>query len=784
MPQRTHLGESHAIRLAQLVCAEVAAWQPDFILTAAEPDAAWLPAATAAWIEQQSTPFPPLLRAAPPDAAAAAVAALLPQPLREQPAHGRLGRCLAGAYLDQRQQRHLLQQLDELFGRNWAPQRILVVVADEKIQAACTLLGYAHALFPQAELRVRRGLRRKQLAAKELIMAWAWLRGDVSWPEALACCEGSSRRTQATLRRLSAEGLLRQDDGDPQRFWLPPELGEPWLPQTAGRGMWDELRLFAHAICNQIEQQQPDLIVVLHRSAAVVWHAVETRWSATRTGSLPPAAGANIGREKAIFGSAPWFEPGYLYVEDVGKYIGIVQGKADWAAAFAAHIQAMVGVMQPRSILIIDDVTQFGDTYAIACALVSGLYPQAAIEFVAGMNSEWRSVPGWSWLDAYHPGLAARLRHNWKADQARFMPWNRDSDPGPIWVSLFSGLVSVENDPFATRPMKEEDFDWPFLLQYLPAHEWLTLPQWVRAETARQMQKPVPELVNRPARYCHYTLSESSRFYAATWRTPYFSLEDLAERTGCPPDEAAKRLQLLELETKLVDGVTYYTHTPHVGILDFEGLLAGTKLARHPWMTGARRVETPFAVEFAGVSLRRGGAPVLAAADGCGAPVGADLYVFHPALDEDDDIGMPFYRQMVLPEQEAAAAIIARGLAPGHAAIESKALDSFECLSCVYHAVQPPVLSFICDASLSREEKALRLAELALASLTAESYASGLDGISYLMTVCAHGVQTPLTQAYVAAVLELAGGVTSLAEARQAIARRAGWTADQTPGYA
>jgi hypothetical protein len=85
-------------------------------------------------------------------------------------------------------------------------------------------------------------------------------------------------------------------------------------------------------------------------------------------------------------------------------------------------------------------------------------------------------------------------------------------------------------------------------------------------------------------------------------------------------------------------------------------------------------------------------------------------------------------------------------------------------------------LDFVGDASLTPEDKAEHLARLARASLTAESWRTGRDGISYLANVMAAGVETPLTRLYAEAVLRLAPGAQSLADVRNALARQHDWT--------
>jgi hypothetical protein len=83
-----------------------------------------------------------------------------------------------------------------------------------------------------------------------------------------------------------------------------------------------------------------------------------------------------------------------------------------------------------------------------------------------------------------------------------------------------------------------------------------------------------------------------------------------------------------------------------------------------------------------------------------------------------------------------------------------------------------PNLDLVRDAEISVEARANHLARLAVKSVTAETYAEDRDGLRYLADAIAHGIRTPLTDAYRAAVLRLADDAANLATARKRIARK------------
>lgn len=545
----------------------------------------------------------------------------------------------------------------------------------------------------------------------------------------------------------------------------------------AAAAVWTQLAALARRNCEHMESKRPDLAVVLHKSGVVVWTAVEALWQATRRAPMPRVVAANIGREKGIYlysSGAPLFEVDYLLPDAAGQFMmGTIARRPQWPSQLAAHIGAQLGDTSVREILLIDDCVHSGDTLLVASALLMEIFPRSETSLYAGLDSEWRVTLGRQWLDVCHPGLGEEMRARRDADREEFWPHRGNFDPDNIWPSLVSGLEEVENDPFATRPMTAEDCAWPYLTRYLPPEAWLEFPRWVRRQAAACVLTPtgLPDIAL--GRRSMYGVTRYARFFAETWRRPYFTLDEVAERSGFSAEEAGELLQQVDLIADAASGRTEYTYVQETGILDFEGLVEGHEQGLAPWVTLRRQVATPFGVEFAAVSAQYGGGPVLAALpEGQGAPVRAQLYGFHPIVSDDDGVYALLYNSILRPEAAAARAVALQG--GWGLAGEIKTLRYLEGINVVYYVERPASLAFVGDAALSPAEKAERLAQLARGSLSAESYRSGRDGISYLAHVMAAGIETPLTPLYAAAVLRLAPGAQSLEEVRTALAPQNG----------
>jgi len=219
----------------------------------------------------------------------------------------------------------------------------------------------------------------------------------------------------------------------------------------------------------------------------------------------------------------------------------------------------------------------------------------------------------------------------------------------------------------------------------------------------------------------------------------------------------------------------------HLAILAYGSLLADPGAELAPAIVDRRPVQTPFAVEYARCSSRsRAGAPTLVKVDepGIGATVQAQLLLLC------DDITVEAARDMLYRRETHHVGELNRKydeikaqLTPDAVRIEQ--LDDFAGVQVVLYADLSANLGFILDTALPPEDKAKKLARLAVNSVTWKTFEVGTDGIRYLADAICHGIHTPLTEAYRAAVLRCADEAPDLETARQRIARKKDWAPEE-----
>jgi hypothetical protein len=165
-------------------------------------------------------------------------------------------------------------------------------------------------------------------------------------------------------------------------------------------------------------------------------------------------------------------------------------------------------------------------------------------------------------------------------------------------------------------------------------------------------------------------------------------------------------------------------------------------------------ITTPFAVEFARASSRRSGAPTLAPVETGGCCVQGSLLL----LERDTGLEHAhhlLYRREI--NQPGAELTYDPDEPPSPDRVRIERLAGFAGCDHVIYARLPAVL----------EPDPVDLARRAIASARASSGDEGRDGISYLMGVRAHGIETPLTPTYEQEILRQTG-TTSLTEAHAA----------------
>lgn len=172
---------------------------------------------------------------------------------------------------------------------------------------------------------------------------------------------------------------------------------------------------------------------------------------------------------------------------------------------------------------------------------------------------------------------------------------------------------------------------------------------------------------------------------------------------------------------------------PTVGILAFGSLIDKPGTEIEAALVGRKpNVRTPFGVEFARSSIKRGGAPTLVPVEKGGAPVLAQILLVKVSEQETKDM---LWRREINKIGQCDHYI--DPLNPGPNTLMIDRYENFERVGVVLAARFPATLAPLTAA---------RLAELAIKSAHLER--SGRDGISYLIAAKRNGITTPLSDAY------------------------------------
>ena len=179
-----------------------------------------------------------------------------------------------------------------------------------------------------------------------------------------------------------------------------------------------------------------------------------------------------------------------------------------------------------------------------------------------------------------------------------------------------------------------------------------------------------------------------------------------------------------------------------IGVLAYGSLITdpGSELAAIT-LGVTKDVLTPFPVEFARKTGKRGGAPTLVPVEVGGCSVRAVIFEVEMAVSQVADI---VYRREIHAVESGKTYVEPASDQPDAVRIARfEGLGGFDLVLSTQLAANIDPLS------------AETLADLAIAS--AEAMSDGRDGISYLIAARASGIETPLSPHYAASILEKTG---------------------------
>jgi hypothetical protein len=209
-----------------------------------------------------------------------------------------------------------------------------------------------------------------------------------------------------------------------------------------------------------------------------------------------------------------------------------------------------------------------------------------------------------------------------------------------------------------------------------------------------------------------------------------------------------------------------------IGILAYGSLLADPGGEIDAATVGRISVETPFPIEYARSSTGRDGAPTLVPVpEDYGAPVQAKILLIRPDMQANAIVDI-LYRREINKVGDVNIRYDEEAQQQKNDPVLVKPVDDLGGVPTVFYTRLKANVGVVLDTERSVEVKAAHLARLAVGSVTEETYAENRDGIRYLADALEHGIHTPLTDAYRAAVLRRAGDAPDLEAARQRIAHK------------
>jgi hypothetical protein len=348
--------------------------------------------------------------------------------------------------------------------------------------------------------------------------------------------------------------------------------------------LWDT----AKRIVDQTLSFQPDVVVCLLHSGWAPLKAALMLWEATQNDPFPAVAKTNLGREKYQayqVGNKTVGTGNFLgYYSDpfqISHFLAWLSKQSSWHAELKAQIQGQLGAERdPGRIMIVDDWIADGNTYILALGLMEILYPQAQTRFVAG-DLGWKAKFDRLWLELFHPCLLAKI------NQARDEDGIIDGEMRVLVSNtsrLIPGTEDVEPGSFAWQMVSVSSPTIQKLSYFLPAEEWLDLPQFVNKTIEDYIAERIHEYKRgKIESQLHGRLKKGDFF-------PKLSIDTLILRDLWLDEGGITRRQIIQ-KYKLSAGQAYrlLQYMIRQGNLVKVGRGRSTHYSLSPWRAGAGR---------------------------------------------------------------------------------------------------------------------------------------------------------------------------------------------------
>jgi hypothetical protein len=234
-------------------------------------------------------------------------------------------------------------------------------------------------------------------------------------------------------------------------------MDNPSLLPSTQRAL-EALYQLAAGISQEICTFQPELLVSLAHSDLGPLHTAQVYWGQTQQRSFPPFVRINLGVEKQhiyetwrLANGMDGFDVNYTSTPDFHHYQVWFHENKPYQSQFRMMLEGTATAnFQPKRVLILDEISH-GNTRAIAFGLLSGLYPDAELRFIAGVQ-DWTNALGEAWLNAFYPALWQELQTKKTSDNLKHR------FPTELHALLKQVVVGTEDagaDSLAFQPIQE-----------------------------------------------------------------------------------------------------------------------------------------------------------------------------------------------------------------------------------------------------------------------------------------------------------------------------------------
>lgn len=191
---------------------------------------------------------------------------------------------------------------------------------------------------------------------------------------------------------------------------------ENTCPPPLTEQAFEALYQLAAGVCQEIQIFQPNLLVSLAHSDLGPLLATQGYWGQTQQEPFPACIRINLGVEKQhiyktwrLANGMSGFDVNYSSTPDFHHFqVWFFQNQKYHTEFRTLLNSASPADLQPKRVLILDEISH-GSTRATAFGLLSGLYPDAELRFIAGVK-DWTNALGEEWLNTFYPELSQELQ--------------------------------------------------------------------------------------------------------------------------------------------------------------------------------------------------------------------------------------------------------------------------------------------------------------------------------------------------------------------------------------